>query len=138
MLARLQTPLGGLLLAAATGALGEVGPLQLVATTHAVTVVVASAQLPGHPAHRRPDHRARGRGRRARRHTCCTPAPRRDEDGALVVGAAAGCCPSSALGDEPGPGPRARLRRVDRIELDGSHHRTDIALAAERGEITGC
>jgi phosphoribosylamine--glycine ligase len=48
VLARLRTPLGGLLHAAATGSLSRVGPLDW-SPDAAVTVVVASAGYPGTP-----------------------------------------------------------------------------------------
>jgi phosphoribosylamine--glycine ligase len=48
VLARLQTPLGQLLQAAAVGRLDQVGPLRW-STDHAVTVVLASAGYPGTP-----------------------------------------------------------------------------------------
>ena len=60
VLARLQTPLGGLLQAAATGVLDGVGPLNW-SDQHAVTVVVASHNYPGTPRTGDPDHRGRGR-----------------------------------------------------------------------------
>ena len=71
VLARLQTPLGQLLQAAAVGRLDQVGPLRWSAD-HAVTVVLASAGYPGDAAHRRrhrgpPRRRRRGAGD-ARRH----------------------------------------------------------------------
>ena len=48
VLARLQTPLGGLLRASATGELDRVGPL-MWSEQHAVTVVVASHNYPDTP-----------------------------------------------------------------------------------------
>jgi phosphoribosylamine--glycine ligase len=40
-----------------------------------------------------------------------------------------------ATGAGPGPGRERAYGAVERIRLKGSHHRTDIALAAQRGEI---
>ena len=57
----------GCCMAAATGALDERRRRCAGASDAAVTVVVAAAQLPRHPAHRRPDHGPR-RGRRRRAH----------------------------------------------------------------------
>ena len=67
-------------------------------TGAAVTVVIAAAELPRHPAHRRRDHRRRPARRDPRRHP-----PRRRRGAACP--AAAGCCrrPRSA---RPGRGPR--------------------------------
>ena len=58
VLARLRSPLGELLRAAAVGGLDEVGPLRW-SEDHAVTVVAGRPGLPGPAAHRR-----RGRGAR--------------------------------------------------------------------------
>ena len=66
--------------------------------------------------------RGRGRGGAARRH-------RADASG-RVVSAAAGCCPWSAPAPTWRPPARRRTPAVDRIDLPGSHHRTDIAAAA--------
>ena len=67
VLALLDTPLAGLLHAAATGTLAEHPPLRWHDGA-AVTVVVASHELPGHAAHRRRDHRRRPARRDPRRH----------------------------------------------------------------------
>ena len=41
-----------------------------------------------------------------------------------------------AVGGDLGKARSAAYDAVAVVELDGSHHRTDIALRAERGEIT--
>jgi phosphoribosylamine--glycine ligase len=40
-----------------------------------------------------------------------------------------------ALGDDLEQARARAYAAVDRIELEGSHHRTDIALAAQRGQV---
>ena len=106
------------------------------ATDHAVTVVVALDGLPGRAAHRRPDRRGRLPPRLPTASTCCTPAPPSDADGTLVS-AGGRVLSVVALGADLAAGARAGLRRAsDTIALEGGHHRTDIALAADRGEVT--
>jgi phosphoribosylamine--glycine ligase len=132
VLARLSTPLGGLLLAAATGRLADV-PALTWADQHAVTVVVAARNYPAGP--RTGDavvgvedvdevptayvlHAGTARG----------------DDGALVS-AGGRVLSVVALGDSLSQARERVYDAVDRIALDGSHHRTDIALAAERDEL---
>ena len=62
----LETPLAGLLHAAATGTLADHPPLRWREGA-AVTVVVAAPGYPEAPRTGRPDHRGRRRGRAARR-----------------------------------------------------------------------
>ena len=59
VLALLETPLAGLLHAAATGTLAAHPPLRW-RDGAAVTVVIAAAGYPGTPRGRRRDHRGRG------------------------------------------------------------------------------
>ena len=109
VLARLRTPLGGLLRAAATGRLHEVGPLEW-SDDAAVTVVVAAHGLPRVAAGRRRGVRPGRRGVGAR----CDRAARRHRPGRRPAGssaAAGGCCRWSA----PGPTwPRRAPRRTPR------------------------
>ena len=130
VLTRLLTPLGGLLLAAATGRLEEVPPLRWSAE-HAVTVVVAAQSYPATP---RTDDPITG-----------LPAG----DGAYVLHAGTALDASGQLvsaggrvlsvvatGDTLASARERAYAAVSGIDLPGSHHRTDIALLAERGEIT--
>ena len=130
VLTRLLTPLGGLLLAAATGRLEEVPPLRWSAE-HAVTVVVAAQSDPATP---RTGHPLTG-----------LPAG----DGAYVLHAGTALDASGQLvsvggrvlsvvatGDTLASARERAYAAVAGIDLPGSHHRTDIALLAERGEIT--
>ena len=130
VLALLETPLAGLLHAAATGTLAEHPPLRW-RDGAAVTVVVAAAGYPARAAHRRRDHR-----RRAARACIHAGTARRDADGALVSGRR----PGALRARPPAPTwPRpatAAYALVDGVKLAGAHHRTDIALAAVDGRIT--
>jgi phosphoribosylamine---glycine ligase len=127
VLALLETPLGGLLHAAATGTLAGRPPLRWRAGA-AVTVVVASNNYPGTPrtgdvieGAERPGVIHAGTARRA--------------DGALVS-AGGRVLSVTATGPDLATARDAAYALVDGITLDGSHHRTDIALRAAQGDIT--
>ena len=132
VLARLQTPISRLLQAAATGGLGTLEPLRWHDGA-AVVVVVAAENYPGTPV--------TGTAIRGLDEAAAV-------DGAYVLHAGTAL---DAVGDVVSSGGRvlsvvglgsdlaeARERAyaaVDEIDLPGSHHRSDIALAAELGEI---
>ena len=126
VLALLRTPLSGLLNAAATGTLGAHPPLDWQEGA-AVTVVVAAEGYPG---------RARSgdviTGSEA--HGVLHAGTRRRDDGAIV---SAGGRVLSVVGhgDSLETAREDAYRRVAEVHLAGSHHRTDIALRASRGEI---
>ena len=128
VLALLETPLAGLLLACATGRLGEQPPLQW-RDGAAVTVVVAAEGYPASPASGDP--------------ICVGSLP----DGVTVLHAGTrlveGEVVSSggrvlsvtAVGDDLA---QARTRAYDgvaAVQLRGSHWRTDIARAAVAGQV---
>ena len=58
----------------------------------------------------------------------------RDDDGTLVS-AGGRVLSVVALGESLTQARERVYEAVDHIELEGSHHRTDIALAAERKEL---
>jgi phosphoribosylamine--glycine ligase len=127
VLALLASPLGQLLLAAATGTLADAAPLQWD-PGYAVTVVVAAEHYPGRP---RTGDVITGSEADGVLHAGTA----RREDGAVVssggrVLAVVGTGPDLAAART------AAYARVDAVHLPGSHFRSDIALAAERGEIT--
>ena len=102
---------------------------------HAVTVVVAARRLPGRPATGDPitgvDDR-RGPRRRlgpARRHR---PGRRRRSSSPPAAGSSTSSPPARPCGGAR----RAHTGPSRRSQLEGGHHRTDIALAAQRGEVT--
>ena len=134
VLARLLTPLGGVLLAAATGRLRRRADAALVrgGGRHGRR---RRRQLPRHPAHRRPDHRARRPARVAPDVYVLHAGTARDDDG-LLVSAGGRVLSVVATGATLAEARERVYTAVDAIELPGSHHRTDIALRAERGEVT--
>jgi phosphoribosylamine--glycine ligase len=132
VLARLGTPLGGLLHAAATGALGSVGTLRW-SSQHAVTVVVAAHDYPQSP---RTGDPVTGLEEVADVPTAYVmhAGTAVGEDGTLVS-AGGRVLSVVALGDSLSQARERVYEAVAKVELPGSHHRTDIALAAEREEL---
>jgi phosphoribosylamine---glycine ligase len=133
VLARLRTPLSGLLHAAATGGLDGLPPLRWRRDA-AVTVVVAAHDYPAAPrtgdpiegldevaAEDAPDAYVLHAG------------TRRDDEG-RVVSAGGRVLSVTATGPGLAEARERAYRAVSRIRLDGSHHRTDIAAAAARDE----
>ena len=129
VLARLVTPLSQLLLAAATGTLGE-QPELVWSQGAAVTVVVAAADYPAAPRTGDP---------------LSVPADtpdayvlhagtRKTADG--LVSAGGRVLSVVGLGDDVGSARQAAYALVDRVELAGSQHRTDIALQAANGQVS--
>jgi phosphoribosylamine--glycine ligase len=125
VLALLDTPLAGLLRAAATGQLAEHPPLRWRAGS-AVTVVVAAAGYPGTP---RVGDPITGADRPGVYH-----AGTRLVDGALVsAGGRVLAC--TATGPTLSDARAAAYELVGGVGLAGSQHRTDIAVAAIEGRI---
>lgn len=128
VLALLETPLAGLLHAAATGTLAGHPPLRWRPGA-AVTVVVAAA---GYPAAARTGDVITGADRPGIIHAGTA---RRASDGALVSAGGRVVC-ATAVGPDLAAARDAAYELVDGITLDGSQHRRDIALAAVRGQVT--
>jgi phosphoribosylamine--glycine ligase len=127
VLALLETPLAGLLHAAATGTLADHPPLAWRAGS-AVTVVVAAENYPGTP--RKGDVISGADGVPGVIHAGTA----RRDDGALVsAGGRVLCCTATGADLEAARG--AAYALVDGVVLAGSHHRRDIALSAVRGDI---
>jgi phosphoribosylamine--glycine ligase len=126
VLARLETPLGWLLHAAATGTLEQVEDLRW-SDECAVTVVVAAEGYPAAPVTGDPIEGAVADG-------VLHAGTALADDGSIV---SAGGRVLSVVGmGATLEGARAdAYARVAAIGLRGSHHRTDIALAAARGEV---
>jgi phosphoribosylamine--glycine ligase len=123
----LETPLAGLLHAAATGTLGDVPPLRWREGA-AVTVVVAAPGYPEAPRTGDPVTGADGDGV-LHAGTALT------EDG-LVVSSGGRVLAVTAVGNDLAAARQAAYERVARVRLAGAHWRTDIALAAVEGRIT--
>ena len=126
VLALLESPLAGLLLAAATGTLADHPPLRWHDGA-AVTVVVAGHNYPATPrtgdvieGAERPGVIHAGTARRA--------------DGALIS-AGGRVLSVTATGADLSAARDAAYALIDGIRLDGSHHRTDIALGAVHHQI---
>jgi phosphoribosylamine--glycine ligase len=123
----LETPLGGLLHAAATGGLAGHPPLHWREGA-AVTVVVAAEGYPGSPRTGDPVTGADGPGVL---HAGTAPGP----DG-TVVSAGGRVLSVTGLGADLAEARRTAYERVAAVRLAGAHWRTDIALAAVEGRIT--
>ncbi len=126
VLARLRTPLGRLLLAAATGALHDFPDLRWTSGA-AVTVVVAAAGYPGTPA--TGDVIEGIEQAEALDGVSVLHAGTRTVDGA-VVSAGGRVLSVTATGASLAEARERAYAGVDRIRLAGAHHRRDIALGA--------
>lgn len=132
VLARLRTPLGGLLLAAAQGTLAEHPALDWDPRP-AVTVVMAAENYPGAP--RTGDPIAGLEDALALDGVDVLHAGTTIADGEFTTSGGR-VLSVVALGDDLA-GARARAyEAAGLISWDGAQYRTDIALRAERGEIT--
>ncbi|GAA1502651.1 phosphoribosylamine--glycine ligase [Dactylosporangium maewongense] len=128
VLARLETPLAGVLHAAAVGRLAEDPPLAWRPGS-AVCVVMASAGYP--ESARKGDVITGADGVPGVIHAGTA----RSEDGALVT-AGGRVLTCTATGDTLADARAAAYRLVDAISFDGAQHRTDIALAALEDRIS--
>jgi len=129
VLALLQTPLAGLLNAAATGTLAEHPPLAW-RDGYAVTVVIAAAGYPESP--RSGDVIGGLDDVTAPAYVLHAGTSTRDRQ---PVSAGGRVLSVTATGDTLEAARDAAYAGVEQITLDGGHHRSDIALLAVRGEI---
>ena len=131
VLARLKTPLGGLLMAAAKGELDAMEQLKWDPRP-AVAVVVAAENYPGTP---RTGDRVRGlkkAGRLEGVHVLhAGTALKKDK----VRSAGGRVLAVVGLGEDLDQARERAYAGVDLIRLEGSQHRSDIALKAARGEV---
>ncbi|WP_030423414.1 phosphoribosylamine--glycine ligase [Streptomyces sp. NRRL F-5065] len=128
VLARLRTPLAGLLLAAATGTLADLEPLRW-SEDAAVTVVVASHNYPGTPRTGDPVTGLDEVAAQDAPHAYVLHAGTRRE-GDAVVSAGGRVLSVTATGADLAEARERAYRAVARVGLDGSQHRTDIAAKA--------
>jgi phosphoribosylamine---glycine ligase len=133
VLARLRTPLGGVLLAAARGRLHE-APVLRWSDEAAVTVVLAADNYPGTPRTGDPITGLDDLPGAPETYVLHAGTAR-DADG-LLVSAGGRVLSVVATGATLTEARERVYAAVDAIELPGSHHRTDIALRAERGDVT--
>lgn len=127
VLALLRTPLAGLLRATATGQLAR-HPAVEWARGAAVCVVLAADGYPATPRTGDVITGADGEG-------VLHAGTRRREDGA-VVSAGGRVLSVVGTGSDLDDAREEAYRRVAAVHLLGAHYRTDIGLAAARGEIT--
>jgi phosphoribosylamine--glycine ligase len=133
VLARLATPLSEVMLAAARGRLDELEPLRWRPEA-SVTVVVASE---GYPASARSGDPITGiEEAEALAGVHVLHAGTGLSETGELVSAGGRVLSVVALGTDLADARRKAYEGVARIDLKGSHHRTDIALRAERGEVT--
>ncbi len=128
VLARLATPLGGLLRAAATGAL-EDAPTLRWRPESAVTVVVAAAGYPDAPRTGDPIRGLDAAGAVPGAWVLHAGTRRDGGDPPAVVSAGGRVLSVVGTGPDLGAARAAAYEAVGHIHLDGSHHRTDIAAA---------
>ncbi|MCW7946935.1 phosphoribosylamine--glycine ligase [Streptomyces hygroscopicus] len=128
VLARLQTPLAGVLLAAANGTLAHLEPLRW-SDDAAVTVVVASHNYPGTPRTGDPISGLDEVAAQDAPYAYVLHAGTRRESDA-VVSAGGRVLSVTATGADLAEARRRAYKAVDRIGLEGSQHRTDIAAKA--------
>ncbi|MBM6404470.1 phosphoribosylamine--glycine ligase [Phycicoccus sp. CSK15P-2] len=133
VLARLRTPLAQLLLAAAEGRLAEAEPLRW-SEEHAVTVVVASEGYPGTP--RTGDAVGGLDALPGAPEVYALHAGTGTDDDGLLVSSGGRVLSVVATGTSLAEARDRVYAAVGTVELAGSHHRRDIAAAAERGEVT--
>lgn len=126
VLALLRTPLGELLLSVANGTLAAQPPLDW-ADGSAVTVVIAAEGYPGRP---RTGDVIAGSEAEGVLHA----GTRRRDDGAVVSNGGR-VLSVVGVGDDLEAARQDAYRRIENLHLAGSHHRTDIALRASRGEV---
>ena len=127
VLALLESPLGQLLRAAATGELSGQPPLQW-RDGAAVAVVLAAENYPGRPRVGDVIQGADGDG------VLHAGTARRD-DGA-VVSSGGRVLSVVGVGDDLAAARDAAYARIGSIRLPGSHFRSDIGLAAQEGRIS--
>ncbi|MFC0490003.1 phosphoribosylamine--glycine ligase [Sinomonas atrocyanea] len=133
VLARLRTPLGGLLLAAATGQLGTAGDLRW-APEAAVAVVLASENYPGTP---RTGDRIRGlkKAEKLEGVHVLHAGTALDADG-KVISAGGRVLAVVALGEGLEQARERAYEGMALIRLEGGQYRRDIAAKAARGQIS--
>jgi phosphoribosylamine--glycine ligase len=132
VLPRLITPLGGLLLAAATGKLADAPPLHW-RDQAAVTVVVAAEHYPASP--RTGDPLAGLEDADGVEGAWVLHAGTRRDDAGRVVSAGGRVLSVVGMGEDLAGARNSAYDAVKKISLDGSHYRSDIAERAAAGGV---
>ncbi|MEU9893630.1 phosphoribosylamine--glycine ligase [Streptomyces phaeochromogenes] len=125
VLARLKTPLSGILLAAADGTLADLEPLRW-SDDAAVTVVIASHNYPDTPRTGDPIEGLDEVAAQDAPHAYVLHAGTR-RDGDAIVSAGGRVLSVTASGKDLTQARARAYEAVNRIHLDGGQHRTDIA-----------
>jgi phosphoribosylamine--glycine ligase len=133
VLARLKTPLNGLLYAAATGHLADFPALRW-SEGAAVTVVIASEGYPAAPVSGDPITGLAEAESADGTAYVLHAGTRLADDGETVLSAGGRVLSVTATGDDLSEARARAYGAVDLITLRGSHHRSDIALKAAAGE----
>ncbi|KAA6218679.1 phosphoribosylamine--glycine ligase [Streptomyces filamentosus] len=128
VLARLKTPLAGVLLNSANGTLADQAPLSW-SDDAAVTVVVASHNYPDTPRTGDPIEGLDEIAEQDAPHAYVLHAGTK-RDGDAIVSAGGRVLSVTATGSDLAEARERAYAAVGRIRLDGSQHRTDIALKA--------
>ncbi|MEU3395606.1 phosphoribosylamine--glycine ligase [Streptomyces filamentosus] len=128
VLARLRTPLAGVLLNSANGTLADQAPLSW-SDDAAVTVVVASHNYPDTPRTGDPIEGLAEIAEQDAPHAYVLHAGTK-RDGDAIVSAGGRVLSVTATGSDLAEARERAYAAVGRIRLDGSQHRTDIALKA--------
>lgn len=132
VLARLRTPLGGLLLAAAKGQLADVEPLRW-AEESAVAVVLAAENYPGTP---RTGERIRGlKKANALDGVHVLHAGTATDDDGKVISSGGRVLAVVGLGEDLVEARERAYDGIDLIKLPGGQYRRDIAAKAARGQV---
>ncbi|MCX5199906.1 phosphoribosylamine--glycine ligase [Streptomyces sp. NBC_00237] len=129
VLARLRTPLAGVLLGAANGTLDVLPPLAWREDA-AVTVVVASHNYPGTPRTGDPVEGLADVAAEDAPHAYVLHAGTKLDASGAVLSAGGRVLSVTATGADLTEARTRAYRAVERIRLDGSQHRTDIARKA--------
>ncbi len=130
VLARLETGLGGILMAAATGKLSDIPPLRW-SPQSAVTVVIAAEGYPADPRKGDPIGELDAAGEVAG--VDVLHAGTSISSGGEIVSSGGRVLSVTALGDSLNDARERAYTAVDLITLEGSHHRRDIAREAAEG-----
>ncbi|MEU0403141.1 phosphoribosylamine--glycine ligase [Streptomyces sp. NPDC006197] len=129
VLARLKTPLAGVLLNSANGTLDDQAPLSW-SDEAAVTVVVASHNYPDTPRTGDPIEGLDEIAEKDAPHAYVLHAGTKRGEGGAVLSAGGRVLSVTATGSDLAQARERAYAAVGRIRLDGSQHRTDIARKA--------
>lgn len=135
VLALLESPLGQLMRATATGELAGQSPLRWY-DGFAVTVVVAAENYPGRPRVGDVIHGAETDPESSGSASSVLHAGTANRDDGAIVSSGGRVLSVVGIGSDLGAARDAAYARISSIRLPGSHFRSDIGLAAAEGKIS--